>query len=212
MIITRTVAGGFMGAGLCCLVFISVAPGAEVGAVPSVGDAIVRAVDVAARHHVFSLPRRSKDGAIRPNHFRRVEVLSEKERDGAVRVLFSLPDSSKIVAKGRMATTKILEVRFTGDKPNVKPFKSSVVDKDAISAERDARFSRAVAAVLRKRSESSRKKPTTAPDRIELAVSISERDNKELFVLIERIPYLPGGHTGYVVSAENKVLRRLPGR
>lgn len=208
MITTRTLTAICTGAGLCWTALAPGAVAADGASGLSATDAIVKATEVAIGHHVFNRHQPLKDGSIRPNRFRRVEVLAERHDDGSVRVLFSLPISSKVVSKGRMATQKLLEIRFTNTDPSTKRFS---VDGDAISKGDDVRFCRALAAVLRKSNPPSGRRSKDHDNHVEFAVTISRRDGEELFLTVERVPYLPGGHTGYVVSKENEVLRVLRG-
>jgi hypothetical protein len=208
MIDARTTAAGLLRVGLW-MVITPFAHAAENAAGLSVTDAVVKAVNSAVGNNVFNRHQLSKDGSIRPNYFRRVEVLGEKRPDGSIRVLFSLPTSSRIVAEGRMATQKLLEVRFTGGAPTMESF---ATDSAAISEEDDARFCRGVASVLRQRKELQGRQGELDRKRSEFAVTVSKRESGQLFVNMERIPYVLGGHTGYVVSAKGEVVRVIRGR
>jgi hypothetical protein len=182
---------------------------AEGAAGLSAAEAVIKAADIAVGKNIFNRHQLAKDESIRPNHFRRVEILSERQPDGLTHVLFSLPISSRIVSQGRMATRELLEVRFSGAAPDIEAF---AADQAGISKEDDARFCQAVASVLRHRKKLHRTQTQLNGNRIEFAVAVSKRENGELFVNIERIAYLPGGHTGYLVSAKDEVLRVFPGR
>ncbi len=156
---------------------------------PSVRDALLKAIEHTKTEDLFSNES--------------VEIAASKQTDGSVKVLFSVPTSSVIVADGRLATKLLTEVRVTTKDVVSKHHGKSEEkrSKGQTSAAKSEALSQAAAAVCVDFSES---------DPMEFAIKVSE-DGEGFSVLFQCVPYMPGGHTLYKVSNKFKVLDTIGG-
>lgn len=157
--------------------------------IPSPKEAILRAIELSKREKLFV------------HHS--VEIAASKQPDGSVKVLFSVPTSNVMVTAGRKATEPICEVNFTRAGATVelhcKPDHHKPDPRDSESnSESLARAASTVCSGLRE------------DDEMAFAIGVSQ-ETDGFFVMTERIPYTPGGHTGYKVSKDFKIKDTLPG-
>jgi hypothetical protein len=207
MLIDRNLIAGWGTVTLCCLGLIPGTTADESGAELTVNEAIARAFDMSSGHNIFNR-NVVKNGEVLPNNFRRIQVSGEKQADGSIVVRFSLPVSSAIDSEGRLATERLLEVSFTAGREDVRV---CAADPDVVNEADEEQFLRALGAVLCSRKPPLETKRAETGNRIEFGVMIS-RLEQGLLVLVERIPYEFGGHTGYTISKDNKILRIGRGR
>jgi len=156
---------------------------------PPVKECLLRALGDPARQELFA-------------HWS-VEIEAARQPDGSVRVAFSLPVSQTIVADGRLATRLEDEAIFTARSVSyrrryVKGPGDPAAEMQSSILELRARAVRAVCSGLRDAAT------------MELAVGVMEEPDG-FSVLLERIPYTPGGHRIYRVSNSFEVVDSLPG-
>jgi hypothetical protein len=156
---------------------------------PPVKQCLLRALGDPARQELFA--------------HRSVEIAVARQPDGSVRVAFSLPVSQTIVADGRLATRLEDETIFTARtviyrRRYVKGPGDPAAQVPASTLELRARAVRAVCSQMED------------AESMEFAVGVGE-DQDGYSVLVERIPYTPGGHTIHAVSKDFEVVAILPG-
>jgi hypothetical protein len=169
----------------------------------------VRAIGLSREWRLFSQPIVLKGRDPDPNFvvYKSAEILGLKEPDGTVKVVFSRPTSEVMVTAGRKATAKLLEVNFTKTGVISRSIESAGKDnRQPVNADaREARFCKAIIAVCARLRNG---------DKSEFAVGVAEDKNSrkhKLTVMVERVPYTPGGHTLYIMSNDMKVAEIAPG-
>ena len=160
-----------------------------VQSLPSIKEAILKAIDRSKGQNLFAQ--------------RSVEIAASKQPDGSLKVLFSVPTSNVMVTAGRKATKLVYEVVFirggVATEPHAEPDHERPDPGDfEPNSHSLARAASAVCSQLREEDE------------MEFAVRVSQEADG-FFVVIERIPYRPGSHTGYRVSKDFEIKDTLPG-
>ena len=167
----------------------------------TVKAALIRAVGLSQGHNIFNIYDAQKDGTLLRDRFRDIEIRAERNSDGSVTVAFSRPLSHVMVSVGRKPTIKMLEVIVAPSSSTSKEL-NLPSDKEEVSKRDEDRLCAAIAIAL---EQDLKENPV-----IEVAVGTMMRDNG-LTVFIERIPYMPGGHTTYIISEKNEIEEVWPG-
>jgi hypothetical protein len=155
---------------------------------PPVKDCLLRALGDPGRQALFA-PRRP------------VEIAAARLPDGSVRVAFSLPVSRLIVSEGRKSTRLEDETIFTARSVSqVRRYLRGPEDPPVDPSTSEA-LARAIRTVCGELSDA---------DTMEFAVSASEEPDG-FSVLVEVIPYTPGGHTFFRLSRDFAIVRVSPG-
>ena len=190
---------------MCCVAFMTLLFPCGVMALDSssnqtVKAALIQAVGLSRGHNIFNIYDAQNDGTLLRDRFRNVEIRAERNPDGSVIVAFSLPLSNVIVSEGRKSTGTMLEVKVSPSSARSKGFP---FDKGEVSKSDEDRLCAAIATVL---EQTPNEKP-----KIEVVVGTMMR-GKGLAVLVTRIPYMPGGHTIFILSEKNEIEKIIPGR
>lgn len=182
----------------------SMSPTAPPQIVPSVKDAVIKAIRLTSGYGFFNRALRTPPPGSNAIAYSQVEVSGHKQPDGSVRVLFRRPTSDRMIEAGRLPTEKLFEATFTKAGVVSKSFaqKPSLTKTSAGKANTlDEKFTRAVATVCTRFSDGN----------TEFSVSVMEirkgRAKGGMLILISAIPHTPDADSIYSVSKDFKILR-----
>lgn len=150
----------------------------------SVKGSLLRALDDPERQGLFA--------------HRSLEIAASRQPDGSVRVAFSVPTSGVIVAEGRMATKLLDEGIFTDRTVSYSRRHETGPGEGSghVPASNLESLARAISSVCAQLEEA---------EEMEFAVGASEEQDG-FSVLMEAIPYMPGGYTVYDLSKDFEIV------